>query len=128
MSWNRRLPELRVPPVTGSGPHGRVELSDIRAKLVEIRGDVEETAEEARPYLVFAAVGAAIAVVTAAFLMGILLAVCLGAPDLIAVALFGGLIYALGSLTSSGSRLLSSSIGVYLGEVSFASDCLTRAA
>ena len=40
--------------------------------------------------------------------------------DLVEVGLFGGLIFSLASLTSSGSRLLSSSLGVYLGEVSFA--------
>jgi hypothetical protein len=64
-----KLPELRVAPVTGSGPHGRIELGDIRAKLQEIRGEVDETAEKARPYMTYAAVGAVIVVVTAAFLL-----------------------------------------------------------
>lgn len=67
---SRRLPELRVPPVTGSGPNGRVELSDIQAKLVEIRGEVDETTETARPYLLYAAIGAAFAVVIGAFVLG----------------------------------------------------------
>ena len=36
------------------------------------------------------------------------------------VLLFGGLILALASLASTGSRLMGSRLGVYLGEVSFA--------
>jgi hypothetical protein len=67
---NRRLPEVRLPPVTGSGPNGRVELTDIQAKLGEIRGEVDQTTDTAKPYLVYAAVGAAIVVVAAAFLLG----------------------------------------------------------
>jgi peptidoglycan/LPS O-acetylase OafA/YrhL len=57
---------------------------------------------------------------TAGFLMGVILAAALGAPDLVEVALFGGLIFSMASLTSSGSRLFTWSPGVYLGEVSFA--------
>ena len=67
---NRRLPEVRLPPVTGSGPNGRVELTDIQAKLGEIRGEVDQTTDTAKPYLVYAAVGAAIVVVAAAFVLG----------------------------------------------------------
>jgi hypothetical protein len=59
-----------VAPATGTGPNGRVELSDIRSKLVQIRGEVDDTTNKAKPYLTYAAVGAAIAVVTVAFLMG----------------------------------------------------------
>jgi hypothetical protein len=65
-----KLPAVRVPPVSGTGPNGRVELGDIRSKLVEIRGEVDETADKARPYLLYAAVGAAIVVVSAAFILG----------------------------------------------------------
>jgi peptidoglycan/LPS O-acetylase OafA/YrhL len=43
-----------------------------------------------------------------------------GAPDGVAIALFGGLIYGLASLASAGSPLFSGAIVVYLGEVSFA--------
>ena len=65
------------------------------------------------------ALSRAVALATA-FVMTVVLAATTGAPDVLIVALFGGLIYALASLSSSGSRLLSSSVGVYLGEVSFA--------
>jgi peptidoglycan/LPS O-acetylase OafA/YrhL len=42
------------------------------------------------------------------------------APDASLVAAFGGLILCLAGLTSTGSRLLSGRVGVYLGEVSYA--------
>lgn len=57
-------------PVEGSGPGGRVELGDIRAKLNEIRGDVDDTTQSARPYLTYAAVAGAVAVVAIAFVLG----------------------------------------------------------
>ena len=57
---------------------------------------------------------------TATLLAGVVLAVAEGAPDVLTIALFGGLIFALGALPRSGSRLLSSKLEVYLGEVSFA--------
>jgi hypothetical protein len=47
-----------------------VELSDLRAKLGELQGEVEETADTAKPYLTYAAVGAVVFVVVAAFLLG----------------------------------------------------------
>ncbi len=56
----------------------------------------------------------------AGFVMAVVLAADMGAPDLESIALFGGLIFALASLSKSGSRLLSGRVGVYLGEVSFA--------
>jgi peptidoglycan/LPS O-acetylase OafA/YrhL len=43
-----------------------------------------------------------------------------GAPDWLAIVLFGGLIYGLASLSSAGSSLFSRAFWVYLGEVSFA--------
>jgi hypothetical protein len=64
------MPELRIPPVTGTGPNGRVELTDIQAKLRDIRGEVDETTETAKPYLLYGAVGAGILVVIIAFLLG----------------------------------------------------------
>lgn len=43
-----------------------------------------------------------------------------GGPDAALTAAFGGLILMLASLTSTGSRLFSNRVGVYLGEVSYA--------
>lgn len=57
-------------PVRGTGPDGRVEIGDIREKLAELRGEVEETTEGVKPYLTYAAVGGALALVVLAFLMG----------------------------------------------------------
>jgi peptidoglycan/LPS O-acetylase OafA/YrhL len=54
------------------------------------------------------------------YLVGIVVTASVEAPDPLSVALFGGLIYSLAALPRSGSALLSSRIGVYLGEVSFA--------
>ncbi len=54
----------------GSGPGGRITRDDIRAKLGELQGDVNETAQHARPVLTYVGVGAAVAVVVAAFLLG----------------------------------------------------------
>ncbi len=56
--------------VSGSGPDGRIEIGDIREKLAELRGEVEETAESAKPYLTYAAVGGGIALIVLAFLLG----------------------------------------------------------
>lgn len=49
---------------------GPVTKADIQAKLGEIRGDVEEAAQAARPKLTYVAVGAAVAVVVVAFWLG----------------------------------------------------------
>ncbi len=57
-------------PVRGSGPGGRIELADIRGKLEEIRGEVDETTDSVRPYLTYAAVAGAVVVVAVAFLAG----------------------------------------------------------
>lgn len=54
-----------VPP-----PPGRITKADIQAKLGEIRGDVEETAQSAKPKLTYIAVGAAVAIVVVAFALG----------------------------------------------------------
>lgn len=60
--------DAKTPP--GSGPDGRVEIGDIRAKLGEIRGEVDSGAEKARPLLTYAAVAAVVLVVGASFVLG----------------------------------------------------------
>ena len=52
-----KIPGVKLVPVAGSGPGGKVEITDIRAKLGEIRGEVDETAEKAKPIAWYAAVG-----------------------------------------------------------------------
>lgn len=49
---------------------GPVTRSTIEAKLREIRGEVETTAETARPYAIVAGVVVAVAVVGLAYLLG----------------------------------------------------------
>jgi 6-phosphogluconate dehydrogenase (decarboxylating) len=51
-------------------PAKKVTKADIQAKLSEIRGDVEETAEGARSTITMVAVGVAVVVVVAAFMLG----------------------------------------------------------
>jgi NaMN:DMB phosphoribosyltransferase len=65
-----KIPGLKSAQVAGSGPGGKVELSDIRAKLGEIRGEVDETAERAKPIAMYAAVGGVVLLVAAAFVLG----------------------------------------------------------
>jgi hypothetical protein len=60
----------KSPPPEGSGPGGRVEITDIRKKLEEIRGEVDQTTDSIRPYLTYAAVAGAVLLVTVAFLAG----------------------------------------------------------
>ncbi len=57
-------------PVKGSGPGGRVELADIRAKLGQIQGEVDETTEKAKPIATYAAVAGVVIIVTVAFILG----------------------------------------------------------
>ncbi|MST33547.1 hypothetical protein GHK86_12555 [Acidimicrobiaceae bacterium USS-CC1] len=57
-------------PVHGSGPDGRIEIGDIREKLAELRGEVDETTDTVKPYLTYAAVGGAVLVIALAFLVG----------------------------------------------------------
>lgn len=64
------LPKLKPTEVRGSGPDGRVEIADIRDKLGEIRGEVDETAESVRPIATYVAVAAVVVVVGVAFLLG----------------------------------------------------------
>jgi hypothetical protein len=57
-------------PATGSGPEGRIEIDDIKAKLGEIRGEVDEGKDRARPLATYAAVGAVVVVVAVTFVLG----------------------------------------------------------
>ncbi|HET9692662.1 MAG TPA: hypothetical protein VFP61_16055 [Acidimicrobiales bacterium] len=56
--------------VEGSGPGGRIERSDIQAKLEELRGDVTDTTDRVRPILTYVAVGGAVALVVVSFWLG----------------------------------------------------------
>jgi hypothetical protein len=67
---NLKLPGVKLVPVSGSGPSGQVQITDIRAKLGEIRGEVDETAQQARPMMWYAGVGGAVLLVIVAFLLG----------------------------------------------------------
>ena len=66
MSLN--LPVLK--PIPAKTPNGRVEISDIRSKLEEIRGEVNETTEQAKPTLTYAAVVGVVVLVGLAFVLG----------------------------------------------------------
>lgn len=59
-----------APAPTGSGPHGRIEVSDIQAKLEEIKGDTTEAAEQAKPAAMIGAVAGIVVLVGIAFLLG----------------------------------------------------------
>ena len=60
----------RCGPPQGSGPGGRITREDLQGKLRDIRGDVEETVEQSKPMGTYVAVGAAVAVVVFAFVLG----------------------------------------------------------
>jgi hypothetical protein len=53
-----------------SEQQGRITRGDIEAKLHEMRGDVEETAQEAKTPLLAIAGGVAVAIVIVAFMLG----------------------------------------------------------
>ena len=57
-------------PVEGSGPGGRIEISDIRAKLEEIQGDTSEVVERSRSTVIIGAVAGVVVVVGVAFGLG----------------------------------------------------------
>jgi hypothetical protein len=57
-------------PVQGSGPGGRIEVADIRAKLEELQGDTSEVVERSRSMVVAGAVAGAVVLVGVAFLLG----------------------------------------------------------
>lgn len=51
-------------------PGRRITRADIEAKLVEIKGEVDETAERAKPLLMAVAVAGAIVLIGVAYVMG----------------------------------------------------------
>ena len=51
-------------------PGGPISRADIQAKLEEIKGEVDETTNTAKPYLLAAGVALAVGVVTVAYLLG----------------------------------------------------------
>jgi len=57
-------------PAQGSGPAGRIELSDLTAKLGEIRGEVDDKTDAARPIATYAAVAAVVILVGVTFVLG----------------------------------------------------------
>jgi pyruvate/2-oxoglutarate dehydrogenase complex dihydrolipoamide acyltransferase (E2) component len=65
-----RLPAVSTEGVKGSGPGGRIEITDIRSKLREIRGEVDEKAETAKPAALTVGVAAVVVVVVVAFVLG----------------------------------------------------------
>ncbi len=65
-----RLPAVSTSGVKGSGPGGRVELVDLRSKLEEVRGEVDERAEEAKPVALVAGIAGVVVIVALAFLLG----------------------------------------------------------
>ena len=66
-----RLPGMKpTTGVQGSGPGGRIEVSDLRGKLQEIRGEVDETTEASKSYLVAGAVAGVVVLVAVAFVLG----------------------------------------------------------
>ena len=65
-----KIPGLKPGEVVGSGPGGRVDIEDIHAKLVEIRGDVDEAVDRAKPVGLYVAVGGALLLIVLSFLLG----------------------------------------------------------
>ena len=53
-----------------SAPHGPVSRADIEAKLREIKGEVDETADSAKPIALAVGIAAAVAIVALAYVMG----------------------------------------------------------
>lgn len=65
-----KIPVLKPIAANGSGPGGRVEMSDIRAKLGEIGGEVDSTTDKVKPIATYAAVAGVVVIVALAFVMG----------------------------------------------------------
>ena len=53
-----------------SAPGGPVSRADIEAKLREIKGEVDETADSAKPIALAVGIAAAVAIVALAYVMG----------------------------------------------------------
>lgn len=62
--------KMKTKAPTGSGPNGRVEISDIRAKLQEIRGDTDQKVEKAMPYAVVGGAAGVVLLIVIAFVLG----------------------------------------------------------
>lgn len=54
----------------GSGPGGKVVSADIKAKLKQIKGDVDQTTASVKPKLLYAAIAGGTLFVVAAFVLG----------------------------------------------------------
>ena len=65
-----KRPSIKPATPKGLAPGQRIEITDIRKKLEEIRGDADETSAAARPYAAMVAVGGAVVVVALAFVLG----------------------------------------------------------
>jgi hypothetical protein len=65
-----KLPSVSVVPMRGSGPDGRIQPSDIRGKLRQIRGDLDEATAPARSYAPVAGLGAVVLLIIVAFILG----------------------------------------------------------
>ena len=65
-----KVAALKPAQVSGSGPGGRIEIGDIRSKLHEIKGGVDESTETAKPYALAAGIAGVVALVVLAFLLG----------------------------------------------------------
>lgn len=63
-------PSIRPVPPSGRQPGERIEIGDIQAKLEEIRGDTDETAEKVKPNATVAVVAGVVVIVAVAFLLG----------------------------------------------------------
>jgi hypothetical protein len=53
-----------------SGPDGPISKADIQAKLQEIKGEVDETTDSAKPIMLAAGVALAVGVVAIAYILG----------------------------------------------------------
>lgn len=64
------MPGIKPVPAKGSGPGGRVEITDIRSKLAEIQGEVDQATEKAKPMATYAAVAGVVVLIGLAFVLG----------------------------------------------------------
>jgi hypothetical protein len=56
--------------VQSTVPQRRIQASDLEAKFRELKGDVDDQAQQAKGYAIAAGVAVVVAVVTVAFLLG----------------------------------------------------------
>jgi pyruvate/2-oxoglutarate dehydrogenase complex dihydrolipoamide acyltransferase (E2) component len=62
--------KVASPPIQGSGPGGRITREDIEAKLRQVTGQLERSAQAAKPKVMPAVAVAAAGVVVLAYLLG----------------------------------------------------------